>query len=87
MTSGTRSLMKTDSENNRRKRGENMKVVRPTIRLTSKQNEWVQKQAQKQGVSFQKWIIHILEDMGMPKETAELSEGQISLFDPDGCDD
>lgn len=60
-----------------------MKIVRPTIRLTSEQNEWVQEQVKSQGVSFQKWIIHILEEVGMPKEIKEQPEGQITLFDPD----
>lgn len=57
------------------------KVVRPTIRLTSEQNDWIQEQCHKQGTSFQKYMIGILVSLGMPKEIREQAEGQLSLFD------
>lgn len=55
--------------------------VRPTVRLTPEQNKWIREQCQSQGISFQKYMIHVLTSLGMPKEVQEQAEGQLSLFD------
>ena len=57
------------------------KIVRPTIRLTAEQNQWIQEHCQERGLSFQKYMIHVLTSLGMPKEVQEQAEGQLSLFD------